>query len=116
MNLLKLGIPKGSLQESTIDLFKKAGYMITVSSRSYYPSIDDDEIEVMLLRPQEMALYVEGPDTPLHNLNAPGSEPEVWFGSKNSNPKFQNHLYIYCFFDPEYHKDSISDYPSEGIF
>ena len=60
MNFLKLGIPKGSLQESTIDLFMRAGYMITVSSRSYYPSIDDDEIEVMLLRPQDMALYVEG--------------------------------------------------------
>jgi ATP phosphoribosyltransferase len=59
MDTLKLGIPKGSLQESTINLFKKAGYNITVSSRSYYPQIDDDEIEVMLLRPQEMALYVE---------------------------------------------------------
>ena len=59
MDTLKLGIPKGSLQESTINLFKRAGYNITVSSRSYYPQIDDDEIEVMLLRPQEMALYVE---------------------------------------------------------
>ena len=59
MDTLKLGIPKGSLQESTINLFKKAGYNITVSSRSYYPRIDDDDIEVMLLRPQEMALYVE---------------------------------------------------------
>lgn len=59
MDVLKLGIPKGSLQESTINLFKKAGYNITVSSRSYYPQIDDDDIEVMLLRPQEMALYVE---------------------------------------------------------
>lgn len=59
MELLKLGIPKGSLQESTINLFKRAGYNITVSSRSYYPQIDDNQIEVMLLRPQEMALYVE---------------------------------------------------------
>ena len=59
MNKLKLGIPKGSLQESTIDLFKQAGYTITISGRSYYPHIDDDEIEAMLLRPQEMALYVE---------------------------------------------------------
>ena len=59
MNKLKLGIPKGSLQEFTIDLFKQAGYTITISGRSYYPHIDDDEIEVMLLRPQEMALYVE---------------------------------------------------------
>ena len=56
---LKLGIPKGSLQQSTIDLFYNAGYKITVSSRSYFPSIDDDEIECMLIRAQEMARYVE---------------------------------------------------------
>ena len=59
MNLLKVGVPKGTLQESTLKFFKKAGYTITISSRSYYPSIDDDEIETMLLRPQDMALYVE---------------------------------------------------------
>ena len=59
MNLLKVGIPKGTLQESTLKFFKKAGYTITISSRSYYPSINDDEIETMLLRPQDMALYVE---------------------------------------------------------
>ncbi|MBI1928800.1 ATP phosphoribosyltransferase [Candidatus Poribacteria bacterium] len=59
MNILKLGIPKGSMQESTIALFKRAGYTITVNSRSYYPHVDDDEIEAMLLRPQEMALYIE---------------------------------------------------------
>lgn len=59
MNNLKIGIPKGSLQEPTISLFKKAGYTIKVTSRSYYPQIDDTEIKVMLLRPQEMALYVE---------------------------------------------------------
>ncbi len=59
MNILKLGLPKGSLQESTINLFKKAGYSITVKERSYYPSIDDDEIECMLIRAQEMARYVE---------------------------------------------------------
>ena len=62
MSILKIGIPKGSLQEPTISLFKKAGYTITVTSRSYYPRIDDTEIEVMLLRPQEMALYVEKGD------------------------------------------------------
>ncbi len=56
---LKLGIPKGSLQEATIDLFYNAGYKITVSPRSYFPSIDDDEIECMLIRAQEMARYVE---------------------------------------------------------
>ena len=59
MSKLKLGLPKGSLQESTIELFRKAGWKITVSSRSYFPSIDDDDIECMLIRPQEMARYVE---------------------------------------------------------
>src|ERR1700722_17800246 len=56
---LKLGIPKGSLQEATVDLFSRAGWRISVSSRSYYPSIDDPEIECMLVRAQEMARYVE---------------------------------------------------------
>ena len=56
---LKLGIPAGSLQESTAELFRKAGYEIRFSSRSYYPSIDDDEIECLLIRAQEMARYVE---------------------------------------------------------
>ncbi|MCA9073944.1 MAG: ATP phosphoribosyltransferase [Planctomycetaceae bacterium] len=58
-NLLKLGIPAGSLQEATADLFQKAGYNIKFSSRSYYPTIDDDEIECLLIRAQEMARYVE---------------------------------------------------------
>ncbi|MCA9053511.1 MAG: ATP phosphoribosyltransferase [Planctomycetaceae bacterium] len=57
--ILKLGIPAGSLQEATAELFKKAGYSITFSSRSYYPSIDDDEIECLLIRAQEMARYVQ---------------------------------------------------------
>ncbi len=57
--ILKLGLPKGSLQESTLKLFRKAGYHISVSSRSYYPSFDDPEIEAMLIRAQEMAGYVE---------------------------------------------------------
>ena len=57
--ILKLGIPAGSLQESTAALFSKAGYNIRFSSRSYYPSIDDPEIECLLLRAQEMARYVE---------------------------------------------------------
>ncbi len=57
--VLKLGLPKGSLQESTLRLFKKAGYHITVSTRSYYPVFDDPEIESMLIRAQEMARYVE---------------------------------------------------------
>ena len=57
--VLKLGIPAGSLQEATSRLFLRAGYRITFSSRSYYPSIDDDEIECLLIRAQEMARYVE---------------------------------------------------------
>jgi len=56
---LKLGIPKGSLQDSTVELFARAGWRISVSSRSYYPNIDDSEIECMLVRAQEMARYVE---------------------------------------------------------
>ena len=59
MGVLKIGIPKGSMEASTISLFKKAGYTITTGSRSYYPRVDDEEIEAMLLRPQEMALYAE---------------------------------------------------------
>ncbi len=57
--ILRIGLPKGSLQESTLKLFRKAGYHISVSSRSYYPSFDDPEIEAMLIRAQEMAGYVE---------------------------------------------------------
>src|SRR5487761_393371 len=56
---LKLGIPKGSLQEASLQLFKRAGYDITVNPRSYFPHIDDEEIECMLIRAQEMARYVE---------------------------------------------------------
>jgi len=55
---LKLGIPKGSLENATIDLFRRAGFAITTSSRSYFPGIDDPEIECMLIRAQEMARYV----------------------------------------------------------
>lgn len=56
---LKLGIPKGSLENATIELFRKAGFNITTSSRSYFPGIDDPEIDCMLIRAQEMARYVE---------------------------------------------------------
>lgn len=59
MSVLKLGIPKGSLQDATIALFERAGWKIYVSSRSYFPSINDTEIECMLVRAQEMARYVE---------------------------------------------------------
>ncbi|MBT4128487.1 MAG: ATP phosphoribosyltransferase [Nitrospina sp.] len=58
-NILKLGIPKGSLEEATVNLFGKAGYNIKIKSRSYFPSIDDSEIECMLIRAQEIARYVE---------------------------------------------------------
>jgi ATP phosphoribosyltransferase len=58
-SILKLGIPAGSLQEATGELFRRAGYKISFSSRSYYPSIDDDEIECLLIRAQEMARYVQ---------------------------------------------------------
>ena len=58
-NILKLGIPKGSLEEATVNLFAKAGYSIKIKSRSYFPSIDDNEIECMLIRAQEIARYVE---------------------------------------------------------
>src|SRR4051812_3878381 len=56
---LKLGIPKGSLENATVELFRRAGFQITTSSRSYFPAIDDPEIECMLVRAQEMARYVE---------------------------------------------------------
>jgi len=59
VNLLNLGLPKGSLQNATVDLFAKAGYAISISSRGYYPTIDDDEIRCMLIRPQEASRYVE---------------------------------------------------------
>jgi ATP phosphoribosyltransferase len=57
--VLRLGLPKGSLQESTLKLFKKAGYNVSVNARSYYPVFDDIEIEAMLIRAQEMAKYVD---------------------------------------------------------
>jgi len=59
MRRLKLGLPKGSLQDATLELFRRAGFEISVNPRSYFPAIDDDEIECMLIRAQEMARYVE---------------------------------------------------------
>ena len=58
-NLLQLGIPKGSLENATVELFKKAGWQISISSRSYFPGVDDDEMNCKLIRPQEMGKYVE---------------------------------------------------------
>jgi ATP phosphoribosyltransferase len=59
MAVLQLGLPKGSLEKSTVEMFGKAGWVIRISERSYYPSIDDTEIECTLIRAQEMARYVE---------------------------------------------------------
>lgn len=59
MSILKLGLPKGSLEEPTFQLFRKAGYRIRLTDRSYIPSIDDKEIECLLIRAQEMGHYVE---------------------------------------------------------
>jgi ATP phosphoribosyltransferase len=59
MNPLKLGLPKGSLQDATLQLLARAGWRVTVSSRSYFPTIDDSEVTCMLVRAQEMARYVE---------------------------------------------------------
>jgi len=56
---LRLGLPKGSLQETTVKLFAQAGYAVRIQSRNYYPEINDSEIECILIRPQEMARYVE---------------------------------------------------------
>jgi ATP phosphoribosyltransferase len=56
--VLKLGIPKGSLEQATVDLFRRAGYQVSINSRSYYPTIDDPEIKCMLIRSQEMSRYV----------------------------------------------------------
>ncbi len=59
MTMVRLGIPKGSLEESTVELFKRAGWRITYDARSYFPDIDDDEISCILVRAQEMSRYVE---------------------------------------------------------
>jgi len=59
VSLLKVGIPKGSLENATIELFKKSGWKISVSSRSYFPSVDDDELRCTLVRAQEMSRFVE---------------------------------------------------------
>ena len=59
MKKLKLGLPKGSLQEATFRMFLKAGFKVSVGERSYFPRIDDEEIEPVLLRAQEMPRYVQ---------------------------------------------------------
>ena len=59
MNLLKLGLPKGSLEKATIELFEKAGWMIKPAARNYFPKIDDPELDCSICRPQEMSRYIE---------------------------------------------------------
>ena len=58
-NMLKFGIPKGSLENATVELFRKSGWQVSISSRSYFPGIDDSEMACKLIRPQEMGRYVE---------------------------------------------------------
>jgi ATP phosphoribosyltransferase len=79
MNKLRLGIPKGSLQESTIELFKRAGWNIRLPDRSYFPSIDDDEISCYLIRAQEISRYVE---TAVLDLGLTGKD---WILENNSD-------------------------------
>ncbi len=59
MNKLKVGIPKGSLEKATIELFKKSGWKIGISSRNYFPDVDDEALSCTLIRAQEMSRYVE---------------------------------------------------------
>ena len=59
MNVLKLGIPKGSLQASTVAMMEKAGFRVEMGMRSYYPAVDDEELSVRLIRPQDMSRFVE---------------------------------------------------------
>lgn len=95
MKQLKLGLPKGSLQDSTLRLFKKAGYNISVSERSYYPAIDDPELETMLIRAQEMSRYVEegvldagitGNDWILDNHSQVVSVADLLYSKQSLNP------------------------------
>ena len=59
MSVLKVGIPKGSLEKATIELFEKSGWKIRMMSRNYFPEIDDPELSVSICRPQEMSRYIE---------------------------------------------------------
>ncbi|MCM8786864.1 MAG: ATP phosphoribosyltransferase [Candidatus Omnitrophica bacterium] len=77
--VLTLGIPKGSLQEKTLEIFKKAGFNIYVDSRSYFPTIDDPQIKVVLIRAQEMSRYVE------HGVLDCGITGEDWILENNSD-------------------------------
>ena len=78
-NILRLGIPKGSLENATVDLFAKAGWRISINERSYFPSIDDSTIETVLFRAQEMSRYVE------ENVVDVGLTGSDWIKENNSN-------------------------------
>ncbi len=95
MKVLKLGLPNGSLQEKTLEIFKNGGFNISVSSRSYTPSIDDVEIKPTLLRAQEMSRYVEdgvldcgitGEDWILENNSDVIRVDELLYAKKTLNP------------------------------
>ncbi|MFH1799633.1 MAG: ATP phosphoribosyltransferase [Candidatus Omnitrophota bacterium] len=95
MNKLKIALPKGSLEEATYNLFKRAGFKISVNPRSYIPSIDDPEIEVALFRPQEMSRYVEdgivdcgltGHDWIVENDSKVVELCELQYSKRTSNP------------------------------
>ncbi len=93
--LLRIGIPKGSLQNATVDLFGKAGYQIHIPSRSYFPSIDDPDIELVMFRAQEMSRYVEdnvidmgltGHDWVVENQSDVHEVCELAYSKQTSNP------------------------------
>ena len=95
MKKLKLGIPKGSLQDKTVEVFKMAGFNIYISPRSYFPAIDDSEIEITLLRAQEMSRYVEdgvldcgitGRDWVLENGSKVKTIAELLYAKQTLNP------------------------------
>jgi ATP phosphoribosyltransferase len=95
MNKLKIALPKGSLEEATYNLFKRAGFKINVNARSYIPSIDDPEIEVVLFRPQEMSRYIEdgivdcgltGHDWIVENDSDVVELCELQYSKRTSNP------------------------------
>jgi ATP phosphoribosyltransferase len=95
MSRLKIGLPKGSLQEATFKLFKKAGFSISGSERSYFPSVDDPELEPVLLRAQEMSRYVEqgildcgitGNDWVLENSSDVVRVEELTYAKQSLNP------------------------------
>ena len=95
MTNLKIALPKGSLEEATYQLFKKAGFSITVGSRSYFPGIDDPELEVILFRPQEMSRYIEdgivdcgitGHDWILENESKVEELCELQYSKRTRNP------------------------------